>query len=142
MRSKLLLYLLLGMFFFSCNKLKQTEKRIVGNWIIVGYNYVNFDGFTTEFDGTGEFIISNLSSSHGDYSLNLQYQNLISSGNKIESGKIQLNQNGENYRLDRINPNGTITSNDSGTIKFLNKTQMETFFNDEFGTHYLVLSKD
>lgn len=142
MATRLIIALLIGLSFASCDKLKQTEKRIEGNWTIVSYNYVNFQGFTTEFEGSGEFNISDVSSAIGNYSISLAYQNAITSGTKIESGMIKINDNAENYTLERVNSDGSITSLDSGTIKFLNKTQMETFFNDELGSHHFVLSKD
>ena len=138
-----IIFLFIALFTLSsCDKKKQTDKRISGNWNIVTYTFINFQGFITEFESSGQFYISNITNSIGEYKLELIHSTENTEYSKNEAGTVLINDDGESFMLNRINSDGTELLLDNGTIVFLNKTQLQIRFSDETGAHDYVLSKD
>ncbi|MEJ6776640.1 MAG: hypothetical protein QNK85_04880 [Crocinitomicaceae bacterium] len=117
------------------------DKCISGDWKIDKYEYSNFQGFSTEFESSGQFIISTISESQGNYSIDLSYSDGTNQFIKSEHGVIIIGPQGETYMLNRTNPDGSYSLLDLGNILFLNKSQLETTFIDESGLHHYILSK-
>lgn len=139
MKNPLLFVLLFSL--LSCGKKKITDKHISGDWKIDKYEYSNFQGFTTEFESSGQFIISTISGSQGNYSIDLSYSDSTNQFIKNEQGVIIIGPEGETYILNRANPDGSYSLLNLGNILFLNKSQLETTFIDEYGLHHYILSK-
>ena len=142
MKNSVLFLFIILFTIVSCDKKKQTDKRISGNWNIESYTFNNFQGFITEYESSGQFYISNISNSIGEYKLDLVYSDGNSEYSKNENGTILINTDGESFMLNRTNPDGSEFLLDDGQIIFLNKSQLQARFIDETGAHEFVLSKD
>ena len=134
-------FFVLLFFLLYCSKKKNMDKCISGDWKIDKYEYSNFQGFTTEFESSGQFIISTISGSQGNYSIDLSYSDSTKKKKKNEQGVIIIGAEGETYILNRANPDGSYSLLNLGNILFLNKSQLETTFIDEYGLHHYILSK-
>ena len=142
MKSKIIAFFVISIVLFSCNKVKKLEKEITGDWSVLTYTYQNNQGFSYQYDGDGSFIFESCDDTPCPYELSLTYQINGISYLKNERGSYSVQNDAEHYTLVRDNIDGTTTTLDNGRVILVNKDQMKTFFQDEFGTHHFILQKN
>jgi hypothetical protein len=141
MKGSILIFISLLILLSSCDKKKQIDKRISGNWSIDLYEFANTQGFSTVFESSGEIVISEISNSEGTYSINSSYSDGTIQFEKYENGTITIGIDGESFSLDRQDADGSSFLIEDGNIEFINKTQLVIKFTDEYGANKYVLSK-
>lgn len=136
-------FLLLAISFvlFSCNKAKETHKKMVGEWTIIDYTFQNNNNLSYKYESSGTINFENCSDDFCNFSLNMTY---VVSGNtypKNITGLYHLENDAEHYTIKRSNADGTISTLDKCRILLVNKDQMKTLIQDELGIHHFVLEK-
>ena len=125
----------------GCNKVKRIEKKIGAAWNITTYTYRNINGLSYKYPASGKFIFDNCNTEYCDYSLQMTYTANGVSYQKLSDGQYSILDDAEYYELHQINGLGDIKIL-SGRIIHINKTQLETVFTDESGSHFFILEKN
>lgn len=130
----------LTLLLYGCSKVKRVEKKMSGTWEISNYTYQNTNGLSYEYPCSGTFEFQNCNSEYCIYSLELTYTANGIQSVKNNTGYYKLKDDAQHYELQRSNSNST-TSFLEGRIIHLNRTQLKTIFQDEFGNHLFILEK-
>lgn len=138
---RFLVFLICSLLLFSCDKVKQTSKKITGTFEIKQYSYENQQGLTYFYTCNGLVEINKTASKEElNISVNLNCDTQETSPNMI--GKIILNDDGEYFDLTRYNTDGTISQFTNGRIILRTKTDLKIEYYMESGRHRLVLRKN
>ena len=125
----------------SCDKVKRTKKKMSGEWEVVNYRFQNHSGLIYEYVSDGYFQFENCSEDNCLYSINFTYNDNGIEMAKKENGTYSIQSDGEMYRLNRLNQDGTITELDKCRNIVLTKDELKTQLQDEAGIHYFILEK-
>lgn len=124
----------------SCSKEKNVQKKLVGDWSVVRYEYRNAQGLSYFYDVQGEMAFSEFENSECGYTLSITYTKDSTVFNRIEDGNFDFIDH-EYYFLKRNNPNGTISTFKDGRILTITSTDVKLEFIDEQGMHGFILEK-
>lgn len=139
--NKIVLFFIASIIFYSCNKIDSTRKKLEGNWEVVTYQVTNPQGLTYLYDAQGSWCFKSCNGDECEYHINVNFTNQGAAGQKVETGMILLNEDGEHYTLLRVNQDGSITTIEDGRIIMLTDNDLKTIFIDEDGMHEFILEK-
>ncbi len=140
-RHSYLLAIILLLLTASCNKLKQTKRKLSGTWMVLNYRYQNHSGLSYDYNAEGKIQFDNCANESCPYTINFRY---VANGVEYEvinSGDYTVLEDAEQYHLNRLNNDGTSTVLENCRIILLTKDELKTQFQDETGIHYFILGK-
>jgi len=132
---------LVALICYSCNKVNSTRKKLEGNWKVIEYKVTNTQGLTYFYDAQGTWCFKNCNGNECEYDINIHYPNQGIEAQKVESGILQIEEDGEHITLLRYNGDGSITTIEDGRIMMLTNNDLKSIFIDEFGMHHFILEK-
>lgn len=138
--SKALLFLLLGLSLFACDKVKKAEKDITGVWTIYQYKITLGNGLVYYYPANGTMDFGSCGGGTCNYALRVNYLKDTLDSQKYEDGTIDIKDD-LNFTLDRNNPDGSITHLDYGRFLLITKDDIKIHFRDASGLHEFVLQK-
>lgn len=119
----------------GCSKVKQSEKRMDGNWVVTDYQTTDKNGFTVKYDnvsGTGVYKLNpNTLDVTINYTLNGQEKSFSISGEFIM-------QDEENYTIVVTDSNGTLAEHNHNRNLAITKTDYRTSINDGQFSHTIL----
>lgn len=142
--NKAVYILILVLSFSSCSKIKQTKRKLTGDWNVVSYKFTNINGLTYNYEPhSGNFHFGECDTDLCDYSFKMQYYNQGVNTIFDQSGSYEfIEKNGEYYELYRNNDLGGVDTIHSARVILLTKDDLLTEFGDISGRHIFVLQKD
>lgn len=119
----------------GCSKVKQSEKRMDGNWVVTDYQTTDKNGFTVKYDnvsGTGVYKLNpNTLDVTINYTLNGQEKSFSISGEFIM-------QDDENYTIVVTDSNGISSDYNYNRNLAITKTDYRTSINDGQFSHTIL----
>jgi len=141
MKSKILFFLLVLILFASCNKQKNVQKKLTGEWNILSYTFQENNGLSYKYTTKGTIRFENCNNEYCAYELDMKFIKSGQSYLKNDIGEYKVEKDGEHFTLNRLNSDGTISTFQKNRILLINKDQMKMLIQDEFGVHHFVLEK-
>ena len=139
----LFLFIILLATFTSCDKVKQTEKNLEGEWKIVSYKHTNTEGLS-EFAvvyGYIKFETCTDTSIPCPYTISISYDFPSSSGNTAESGTYEVIEKGKFMNIINSNSFDSITASYRCRLLTETKTDLELEFSDAGGSIHTYIFK-
>jgi len=136
-----ILIILLGIISLAaCNKVKQTTKKIVGQFDISQYTYENHQGLKYIYDCNGTVNLNSTSEENQlSILVDVNCNGIHPSPNM--TGLIVFKNDGEYFLLNRNNLDGTISNFDNGRVILRTKTDLKIEYFMESGKYIFVLRK-
>lgn len=138
MRNKLLILLAAMLVLASCDKVKQTQKHLDGDWTILEYEFIDHNGLHYFYPVEGTMTFGNSTDNFCDYSLDMDYTYSGASTPKVESGRMEF-QDGEYFVMHRESP--TVGLIQYARVVVITNDDLKIIFTDEAGAHELILEK-
>lgn len=126
--------------FFSCSKTTKTEKRMDGNWTVVGYETMDHNGFTTKYNtvsGTGDFNANN--EPDNTLSININYD--INGNAQVFQLDGTFSLIDDEYYMIIRDVNGVNDTLLYNRNLILTKTDLRTAINDGTLIHTIIFSR-
>lgn len=135
MRKIVFLFILLLAVFTSCDKVKQTEKNLAGEWQIVSYKHMDTEGLSeyAVVNGSIKFENCTEASNSCPYSISINYDFPSSSGTTTENGRYEVIEKGKFMNIINSNSSDSITAIYRCRLLTETKTDLELEFSDAGG---------
>lgn len=137
---KALLFLVLGLSLFACDKVKTTEKNITGVWTVHQYKFTLANGLVYYYPANGAVDFGSCGGGTCNYALRIDYTIDGLDYQKYEDGTLEIQKDGF-FSMDRINSDGSTTHHEYGRFLLVTKDDIKMHFQDESGLHEFVLQK-
>lgn len=126
----------------SCSKVERTQKKLVGEWSIIGFKYTNASGITYNYDASGVGDFNNCDSPPCAYSFDMNYtNNQGTSVNFNQGGNYAfVEDNGEYLDLYRTY-GGTSDTLKNARIILITKDDLLFEFGDLNGRYIFTMAK-
>lgn len=142
MKNKIIFILFSVLFITSsCDKIKQTEKMMDGEWTIYSLKVTKYTGLSYYYETTGTITYSDFNGDEGRYELNMSYITPNGTIDKHEKGKIVLKEKGKFYDMYRENSDGSITEILDGRIILITKNDIKMHYTVDNETLLFILEK-
>ncbi len=144
MRNSILI-LLLSIFAFSCDKEKQTSKKISGDWTPVSHKITADEGLN--YYGTINGSLSITENENSAASNNFNWSTYTNSDIGVFdfqfNGRFEIIEKGGYMNLIKFDIAGTPVDTNKTRIYTLTRTDMSLeFSDDQFRTHFVVFQKN
>lgn len=128
-------FIILLAIFTSCDKVKQTEKNLAGEWQIISYKHMDTEGLSEYAVVSGSIKFENCTESSNScpYSISINYDFPSSSGTTIENGTYEVIEKGKFMNITNSNSSDSITATYRCRLLTETKTDLELEFSDAGG---------
>jgi len=127
--------------FASCSKVKQSKKRIEGEWEIISYRTTNASGLTHYYETTGTITFGDDTDSSFTYNENFVYEGASGIISRQRSGiGTFINGSAYNHRLEIFAP--SVFTLSESTFRLITKDDLKIEQRDSQFTHTFVLKND
>ena len=135
MRKIVFLFIILLAIFTSCDKVKQTEKNLGGEWQIVSYKHMDTEGLSEYAVVNGSIKFENCTEASNSclYSISINYNFPSSSGTTTENGTYEVIEKGKFMNIQKSNSPDPSAATYRCRILTETKTDLELEFSDAGG---------
>ncbi len=129
------LFIISLVIFASCDKVKQTEKNLAGEWQIVSYKRMDTEGLLEYAVVNGYINFENCADASipCPYTIVINYDFPSSTGNTTEHGTYEVIEKGKFMNIENSNSSNSITAAYRCRLLTETKTDLELEFSDSTG---------
>jgi hypothetical protein len=140
--KNLLTVLLLLIFISSCDKQKQSARKLAGTWELASYKVKNAEGLSTYATGTGimhfDECTNNPIQSTFTFNATLSFPNVPQS-NISQQGTYEMIEKGDYMTVKQLDNTGTEIGVYTYRILVLTKTDLELEYPDNLGNYVTLI---
>lgn len=137
----LLNIIFLSLLLHSCDKQKQTAKKLKGEWEILTYKFTNAEGLSEIASCEGSMIFESKPTytDPNPYSLKFSYDFSTSSGIVDQVGTFDVIESGDYLEITKTDASGTVLSTDKYRILTRTSTDLQLEYSDSIGCIHMYI---
>lgn len=139
--NRLVYILLVLLVAVSCSKVNRTQKKLNGEWDIIGYKITKPSGLTYHYDPSGKANFGSCTGSLCEYSIDMDYQDQGVTIDFSNNGNYEfVKEDGEYFDIYRDNGGNFDTIKDARII-MITRDDLLLEFGDLSGRHIFTMAK-